>query len=88
MDIFKVRGDRPAARIQRAFDDEAQNKPRNFDEELLAVWRATNEERARLGKGPIPLQRVKVAERMARGHIDYSLKLALYCEDLVRKDPS
>lgn len=85
-DIFKIRGDRPAARIQEVFETEAANKPRDFEKEVLAVWRATNEERLRIGKGPLPLAEVQIVERMAQGHIDYSAKLGFYCEDLVRRD--
>lgn len=82
-DIFKIKGDRPAVRIQEAFENEAAKRPRNFDEEELAVWRATNEERARLGKGPVKLESVKLESRLAQGHIDYSMKFALGCERLV-----
>lgn len=85
-DIFKIRGDRPAARIQEIFEKEATKRPRDFDEEVLAVWRATNEERLRIGKGPLPLSEVEIVQRMAQGHIDYSSKLGLYCEDLVYRD--
>ena len=85
-DPFKVRGDRPAARIQEVFEREAAKRPRDFEEELLAVWRATNEERARFGKGPVPLDDVRAMDQMASGHIDYSPKLAYYCEELVWKD--
>ena len=79
----RITGNRPAARIQDVFEKEASKTPRDFEEELLAVWRATNEERARVGKGPIPLSAVKSAESCALGHTDYSLKLALGCERLV-----
>lgn len=92
MDIFKIKGDRPAARIQEAFELEAKLRdgrtPAEWQNaELMVVWRATNEERTRLCKGPVSLVDVEKAERQACGHIDYSLKWALECEKLVLADP-
>ena len=89
--IFDIRGNRPAKRIQQVFYKESEKRDsRTLEEwqekELLAVWRATNEERARDGKGPVRIGAVKDAERMARGHIDYSMKWAFYCESLVYAD--
>lgn len=49
-------------------------------EVLLA---AVNEERAKIGRKPIPMGDVVRVERMACGHSDYSSKLALYCAELV-----
>jgi len=83
---FRCRGDRPATRIQEAFEKEAANNPRDFEKEVLAVWRATNEERARLGKGPISLDEVRLVDRCSQGHVDYSMKLAFGCEWLVLKE--
>lgn len=86
--VFRIRTERPAARIQEVFEREAALRgnrafPQWIDLELLAVWTATNEERARLGKGPVSLEAVRRVDRGACGHIDYSIKLALGCEELV-----
>jgi hypothetical protein len=83
MTVFRITGDRPAARIQAVLETEARKQPRDFEQEVLAVWRATCEERAKLGKGPVLLAQVQLVDRCAQGHIDYGLKLALGCEKLV-----
>lgn len=51
--------------------------------EREAMFRAVTEERAKLGKRPIPMDLVVRHERMASGHSDYSQKYAIYCMELV-----
>ncbi len=85
VDLLKIKGDRPAARIQVAFERAAQKRPRDFDDEVAVVWCTTNKERARIGKGQVSLQAVQDVERMALGHIDYNRKLGFYCEKLVQQ---
>ena len=89
--VFDIKGDRPAARIQKALYKEAENrKDRHYSEwipaELAVMHNVTNLERAKLGKKPIGIEKIEAVESMARGHIDYSLKFALYCEDLVNEE--
>lgn len=86
MDIFAIKQDRPAKRIQEAFENEANNKPRDFERENYAIWRATCEERAKLGKGPVSVDEVDRCIKSATGHIDFSMKMAYYCEELVLKE--
>lgn len=47
---------------------------------------AVTVERAKLGKGPVPIADVKRVESMAAGHSDYGHKFALYCAELVLKE--
>jgi hypothetical protein len=51
--------------------------------EQEAMWRGINEERAKLGKGPVSLARVIRADGWASGHFDYAEKMALYCAEIV-----
>ncbi len=51
--------------------------------EQEAMWRGTNEERAKLGKGPVTLARIVRVDGWASGHSDYGRKMALYCAELV-----
>lgn len=53
--------------------------------EREAMWRATNEERCKLGKQPVPIKALETVEMMAVGHVDYALKYALYCTEMVLK---
>lgn len=47
---------------------------------------AVTKERAKLGKGPIPLKEIERVEQLAVGHTDYADKFALYCAELVLKE--
>jgi hypothetical protein len=51
--------------------------------ELNALLIATNKELANIGKEPVTIEDIRRVELMAQGHIDYRLKVALYCEELV-----
>ena len=84
--IFTIRGDRPAKRIQDAFENEAKNRPRDFIREDYIIWRTVNDERAKLGKGPVSVDAVCLCIHSAMGRIDFSSKMALYCEELVLKE--
>jgi hypothetical protein len=94
--LFSLPTDRPAGRIQEVFEYEAAKRPRNLREEERVVWQKTNEERAFAGKPPVRFSEIEKIIRRAEGHIDYSRKLALGCEELVlerhlplpRKEPS
>lgn len=55
-------------------------------DEVAFLWEETCRQRALLGKGPIPFAKVESAERMAQGHVDYTHKCALYCQELVKAD--
>ena len=81
--LFSLPTDRPCGRIQEVFEKEAAKKPRDFYKEELAVWQKTNEERALAGKPPVTLNEVQKIIHRAEGHVDYSRKLALGCEELV-----
>lgn len=50
--------------------------------ERETVWRAVNDERARLGRGPVSLTDLARAESMANGHSDYTKKFALYAAEV------
>lgn len=85
---FDVKSDRPAARIQAAFDIESAKRnvtgyPLWIKKELEALLDATNKELANIGKEPVTIEDIHRVERMARGRRDYRLKVALYCEELV-----
>jgi len=51
--------------------------------EREVMHEAVTKERAKLGKGPIPLDEVMKVEQLAVGHTDYGEKFALYCAELV-----
>lgn len=70
-------------RADRPGFDEATREPRWVAFELEAMHKAVCDERAKLGKGPIPLSQVARVERLAMGHVDYASKYALYCAELV-----
>lgn len=89
--IFDIDGDRPAHRIQQALYKAAEKRHELpveewIEAELKVMLDVTNEERKKLGKGPIDIEKVRVEDRCASGHIDYSLKVALGCERLVYED--
>ncbi len=54
-------------------------------QETEAMWKAVCEERAKLGKGPVPLADVETADQCATGHVDWAKKFSLSCEELVLK---
>jgi hypothetical protein len=45
-----------------------------------------NRLRAQSGKGPVSLDKIKMAERSAMGHVDYQHKFVLGCRDAVWED--
>ncbi len=47
------------------------------------MFAAVQEERAKLGKAPVPLTEIERVERLACGHSDYTRKFALGCAELV-----
>ena len=57
--------------------------PRWIAHERETMHRETNRLRAELGKDAIELHQVMTVEELARGHIDYASKFALYCAELV-----
>jgi len=78
-------------RLKAAFQTAAKERntrpshgPGNWIEyEREMMHEAVTKERAKLGKGPIPITRVERVESMAAGHVDYSDKWPLYCAELV-----
>ena len=44
---------------------------------------AVNEERVARGLAPVALSLIQGVENFACGHVDYSLKFALYCAEIV-----
>ena len=87
MDWLTIKGDRPAARIQKAFLAVVRTgKPYTEweAENIQAAWDAVKEERKKLGLNPdVPRTLVEQADSLAAGHVDWSRKFALNCEDLV-----
>jgi len=51
--------------------------------ERAVMHALVNEERARVGKAPIPESEIARVTQYAVGHSDYGSKLALYCSELV-----
>lgn len=51
--------------------------------ERQAMCDAVNSMRAARGRRPVPLEDVHRAESVAQGHIDYALKYAIGCAELV-----
>lgn len=47
------------------------------------LFRAVTFERAKLGKGPVPIERLIRCEQMSAGHADYTDKYTLYATELV-----
>lgn len=86
-DIFQPRRPVPRAiydALQKA--QEGRNRNPNWQQDELAeIWRETNHQRALLGKGPVSIKDVEAKERHAVGHIDYAMKVAYYCEELVNQ---
>ncbi len=73
--------------IQAALTVEAEKRPgRAFEEwieaEAKAVWAATRDYAQQHSLRVPTLEEVVSVERQARGHIDYSLKWALYAVEL------
>jgi hypothetical protein len=56
--------------------------------ERLMMLATVNAFRADRGLPLRTLTDIERAEQMASGHIDYTKKFALYCSELVTKDPS
>lgn len=54
--------------------------------EREAMFNTLTQERAKLGKGPVPITELMRAERLAYGHIDYAEKFSLGCAELVFKE--
>jgi len=88
-DIFKIRGDRPAVRIQEAIlsVDRKGKAPEVWRREtLLAAWVQTSIEGAYVEKeSPITMGAIVRCDNMASGHVDWVSKFPLYCEDLISK---
>ena len=53
---------------------------------VRALQQAVDAERAKLGKGTADPKQIRRADSMALGHIDYSIKVAYYGEQIVLKD--
>lgn len=79
--------DRLKAAFQKAAGERNKRPshgPDNWiDYEREQMHEAVTRERAKLGKGPIPLTQVERVESMAAGHVDYADKWPLYCAELV-----
>jgi len=73
--------DKRATRVETEHDDHQVSGWVVYEREVLLA--AVNEERAKIGRKPIPMADVIRVERVAMGHVDYSSKLALYCAELV-----
>ena len=94
VDVFKIRGDRPARRIQdalfKAMDRRKKIGEKSYDwdgqqyYEFMAVFDAVSREMIKLGKGGVDPGQVRRARKMAEGHVDYVAKWPLYCEEIVR----
>lgn len=72
-------------RIKEAFETAVRNHVSSKPGEIFeheAMWRAVNDERARLGRVPVAIADVVRVERLALGHSDYSHKFALYGAEL------
>jgi len=88
--IFDIKQDRPAKRIQQALYKERDKDGSKLlsslegqQAEINVLWNAVNDERKKIGKGPIRITRIEDVEKTAFGHIDYVHKIAIYCEELV-----
>jgi hypothetical protein len=90
--IFDIKQDRPAKRIQQALYKERDGRDKNNlssdysawqQAEINVLWNVVNDERKKIGKGPIRITRIEDVEKTAFGHIDYVHKIAIYCEELV-----
>ena len=55
--------------------------------EMETMLAAVNWYRAWVDKDPLPMKRLLRVEQVASGHVDYAIKLALYCTELVQEDP-
>jgi len=51
--------------------------------ELLGMLEAVNNERAALGKPPVDLAAIRLADGQACGHVDYARKFPWYCAEIV-----
>jgi hypothetical protein len=51
--------------------------------ELLGMLAAVNNERAALGKPPVDIHVIELAEQQACGHVDYADKWPFYCAEIV-----
>ena len=51
--------------------------------ELLGMLAAVNNERAALGKPPVDLAAIRLADGQACGHVDYARKFPWYCAEIV-----
>jgi hypothetical protein len=88
--VFDIKQDRPAKRIQQALYKERDKdgskllSPLEWQQaEINVLWNVVNDERKKIGKGPIRITRIEDVEKTAFGHIDYVHKIAIYCEELV-----
>lgn len=88
-DVFKIKGDRPAARIQEAIEavDRTGKAPEVWRREtLIAAWVQTCIEAAYVEKdSPITMGAIVRCDNMATGHVDWRSKFPLYCEDLIER---
>lgn len=50
--------------------------------ERQVMWATTNALRSEQGLGPVDMAAIERAEASAAGHVDYTKKFALHCEDL------
>jgi hypothetical protein len=51
--------------------------------ELLGMLAAVNNERAALGRPPVDIRVIELADQLACGHVDYADKWPWYCAEIV-----
>jgi uncharacterized protein YkwD len=71
--------------LDKVFHDVSRNRslPGWEARERETMFQATNGLRKKLGKPPVSMEQVAMAERMALGHSDYYHKFPLHCAELV-----
>lgn len=73
-------------RVNLGESREGTHEPLWIDFERMTMLASVNALRATQGKQPVTYADVVAKEQLATGHIDYTVKYALGCEDLVRGD--
>lgn len=83
-EVFNAAADeRPARQDQVRDPHDGYMVPAWVLYERDQMFDVVTRERAKLGKGPVPLERVVRAEMSAKGHVDYQRKFVLGCAELV-----
>lgn len=80
LDEFRAKlAEQHRKRYARSFDEW-------HDQEISFMWTLVNDARERRAFPRIDRDLVRRAESCASGHVDYALKFAVYCRDLVFSD--